>query len=292
MIGSSRTHLVRPEPVEGRLATGAEARRKTPFDKLRASGRLGVRLILIGWLSALALPAAAQTIPIEPAKVIATFPHDTGAFTEGLLWHDGALYEATGESGRSSIRKVDLRTGKVLQKVVIPAPTFGEGIVVWKDQILSLTWKQHVGWRWDLKTFRKLGEFHYPGEGWSLTSDGTHILMSDGSDAIRVLDPTTMAELRRITVTADGKPLDNINEMEWVDGEILANIWMTNVIARIDPKTGHVTGWIDLSALTAKVDPKDSNAVPNGIAWDARGQRLFVTGKDWPTLFQIALPAK
>lgn len=292
MIGSSRTHLVRPEPVEGRLATGAEARRKTPFDKLRASGRLGVRLVLIGWLSALALPAAAQTIPIEPAKVIATFPHDTGAFTEGLLWHDGALYEATGESGRSSIRKVDLRTGKVLQKVVIPAPTFGEGIVVWKDQILSLTWKQHVGWRWDLKTFRKLGEFHYPGEGWSLTSDGTHILMSDGSDAIRVLDPTTMAELRRITVTADGKPLDNINEMEWVDGEILANIWMTNVIARIDPKTGHVTGWIDLSALTAKVDPKDSNAVPNGIAWDARGQRLFVTGKDWPTLFQIALPAK
>lgn len=292
MIGSSRTHLVRPEPVEGRLATGAEARRKTPFDKLRASGRLGVRLILIGWLSALALPAAAQTIPIEPAKVIATFPHDTGAFTEGLLWHDGALYEATGESGRSSIRKVDLRTGKVLQKVVIPAPTFGEGIVVWKDQILSLTWKQHVGWRWDLKTFRKLGEFHYPGEGWSLTSDGTHILMSDGSDAIRVLDPTTMAELRRITVTADGKPLDNINELEWVDGEILANIWMTNVIARIDPKTGHVTGWIDLSALTAKVDPKDSNAVPNGIAWDARGQRLFVTGKDWPTLFQIALPAK
>lgn len=292
MIGSSRTHLVRPEPVEGRLATGAEARRKTPFDKLRASGRLGVRLILIGWLSALALPAAAQTIPIEPAKVIATFPHDTGAFTEGLLWHDGALYEATGESGRSSIRKVDLRTGKVLQKVVIPAPTFGEGIVVWKDQILSLTWKQHVGWRWDLKTFRKLGEFHYPGEGWSLTSDGTHILMSDGSDAIRVLDPTTMAELRRITVTADGKPLDNINEMEWVDGEILANIWLTNVIARIDPKTGHVTGWIDLSALTAKVDPKDSNAVPNGIAWDARGQRLFVTGKDWPTLFQIALPAK
>lgn len=292
MIGSSRTHLVRPEPVEGRLATGAEARRKTPFDKLRASGRLGVRLILIGWLSALALPAAAQTIPIEPAKVIATFPHDTGAFTEGLLWHDGALYEATGESGRSSIRKVDLRTGKVLQKVVIPAPTFGEGIVVWKDQILSLTWKQHVGWRWDLKTFRKLGEFHYPGEGWSLTSDGTHILMSDGSDAIRVLDPTTMAELRRITVTADGKPLDNINEMEWVDGEILANIWLTNVIARIDPKTGHVTGWIDLSALTAKVDPKDSNAVPNGIAWDARGQRLFVTGKNWPTLFQIALPAK
>jgi glutaminyl-peptide cyclotransferase len=251
-----------------------------------------VRLILIGWLSALALPAAAQTIPIEPAKVIATFPHDTGAFTEGLLWHDGALYEATGESGRSSIRKVDLRTGKVLQKVVIPAPTFGEGIVVWKDQILSLTWKQHVGWRWDLKTFRKLGEFHYPGEGWSLTSDGTHILMSDGSDAIRVLDPATMAELRRITVTADGKPLDNINELEWVDGEILANIWLTNVIARIEPKTGHVTGWIDLSALTAKVDPKDSNAVPNGIAWDARGQRLFVTGKDWPTLFQIALPAK
>jgi len=248
------------------------------------------------WLAGLPLliaaPAAAQTIPIEPAHVVATFPHDTGAFTEGLLWHDGSLYEATGEPGRSSIRKVDLATGKVLQKVAIPAPTFGEGIVIWKNQIISLTWKQQTGWRWDLKTFRKIGEFHYPGEGWAMTSDGSHILMSDGTDQIRVLDPATMKELRRITVTADGKPLDMINELEWVDGEILANVWMTNVIARIDPKTGHVTGWIDLSALTAEINPANPDDVPNGIAWDAKGHRLFVTGKEWPKLFEIAWPPK
>ena len=250
-------------------------------------------LLLAGWLSALVAPVAAQAaIPIEPAKVIATFPHDPRAFTEGLLYHGGYLYEATGEPGRSSIRKVDLATGKVLQKVDIPAPTFGEGIAVWKDQIVSLTWKQQIGWRWTLDGFRKLSEFHYPGEGWALTSDGKHLLMSDGTDQIRVLDPETFAEQRRIAVTADGRPLDNINELEWVDGEILANVWMTNVIARIDPATGHVTGWIDLSALTAQVNPRGYDDVPNGIAWDAKGKRLFVTGKDWPTLFQIAWPPK
>jgi glutaminyl-peptide cyclotransferase len=243
--------------------------------------------VLACWLS---LPAAAQTIPIQPAEIVARYPHDPRAFTEGLLWHDGALYEATGEPGRSSIRKVDLATGKVVQKVDIAAPTFGEGIAIWKNQIISLTWKQQTGWRWDLKTFRKLGEFHYPGEGWALTSDGTHLLMTDGSDRIRVLDPATMKEVRRIAVTADGRPLDNINELEWVDGEILANVWMTNVIARIDPATGKVTGWIDLSALTAEVDPRGADDVPNGIAWDAKDKRLFVTGKDWPTLFEIRLP--
>ena len=249
--------------------------------------------IALSWLALLlAAPAAAQAIPILPAKVVARFPHDRQAFTEGLLWHDGALYEATGEAGRSSIRKVDLATGTVLRRVDIPPPTFGEGIAIWKGQIISLTWKGHLGWRWKLSDFSKIGEFHYPGEGWALTSDGTHLLMSDGTSQIRVLDPATMKELRRIHVTADGRPLQNINELEWVDGEILANVWMTNVIARIDPATGTVTGWIDLSALTAEVDPRGSDDVPNGIAWDARGKRLFVTGKDWPTLFQIAWPPK
>lgn len=247
------------------------------------------------WLAALALlaaPAAAQTVPVEPAKVVARFPHDPRAFTEGLLWHEGALYESTGEPGRSSIRKVDLATGTVLRKVEIPAPTFGEGIMVWKDQIVSLTWREHVGWRWDLTSFRKLGQFTYPGEGWALTGDGTHLFMSDGTDAIRVLDPATMNEIRRIAVTFEGRPVRNINELEWVDGEILANLWMTNAIARIDPASGAVKGVIDLSALTAEVDPRGTDDVPNGIAWDAKGRRLFVTGKDWPTLFQIAWPPK
>lgn len=248
--------------------------------------------LLAGLALLFAVPAAGQTIPIEQAKVVARYPHDPRAFTEGLLYHDGALYEATGEPGRSSIRKVDLATGKVLQKVDIAPPTFGEGIAIWNDEIVSLTWKQQTGWRWDLKSFRKLGEFHYPGEGWALTSDGTHLLMTDGSDQIRVLDPNTMKEERRISVTADGRPLKNVNELEWVDGEILANVWMTNVIARIDPVSGKVTGWIDLSALTAEIDPGNPDDVPNGIAWDAKAKRLFVTGKDWPTLFEIKLPAK
>jgi glutaminyl-peptide cyclotransferase len=240
----------------------------------------------------LAAPAAARTVPVEPAEVVARFPHDPRAFTEGLLWHEGALYESTGEPGRSSIRQVDLATGKVLRKIDIPAPTFGEGIAVWKDQIVSLTWQEHVGWRWDLHSFRKLGEFAYPGEGWALTDDGAHLFMSDGTDELRVLDPATMREVRRIAVTFDGRPVRNVNELEWVDGEILANVWMTNLIARIDPASGRVTGWIDLSALTAEVDPKGTDDVPNGIAWDAKGKRLFVTGKDWPSLFQIAWPPK
>lgn len=266
-------------------------------------GARSIRPVRIGpsgrrWLSAaltallVAVPLSAAPVTIQPARIIATFPHDSRAFTEGLLWHDGFLYEATGEPGRSSIRKVDLETGQVLKKVDIPAPIFGEGIVVWKHEIISLTWKHHIGWRWQLDNFHRLSEFHYPGEGWALTTNGKHILMSDGTDQIRVLDPETMRQIRRISVTADGRPLKNLNELEWVDGEILANVWMTNVIARIDPATGSVTGWIDLSALTAQVDPKNLDAVPNGIAWDARHKRLFVTGKDWPTLFQIALPPR
>ncbi|TPG20918.1 glutaminyl-peptide cyclotransferase [Sphingomonas koreensis] len=247
-------------------------------------------------LAALALliaaPAAAQdAVPVTPARVIATFPHDDRAFTEGLLYHDGALYESTGEPGRSSIRKVDLTTGKVLQSVAIPPPTFGEGIAVWKDQIVSLTWRDHVGWRWTLDGFKKVGTFHYPGEGWALTTAGREIAMSDGTDQIRFLDPATMAEKRRIDVTYNGRKLDQINELEYVDGEILANIWRTNMIARIDPATGNVRGWIDLSGVAAQIDPVNpDDDVPNGIAWDAVGKRLFVTGKDWPTLFQIALP--
>jgi glutamine cyclotransferase len=278
---ASASQSVRPEPVEGHVPGG------THLDRLKANAKWLVSALLLAVI-AVAPPVAAQTIPIEPAKVVATFPHDPRGFTEGLLYHAGYLYEATGEPGRSSIRKVDLATGRVLQKVDIPPPTFGEGIAVWKNQIVSLTWKQHLGWRWDLKTFRKLGAFHYPGEGWALTNDGTHLLMSDGTDQIRVLDPATMEEVRRITVTAGGKPLSMINELEWVDGEILANVWMTNVIARIDPATGHVLGWIDLSALTAEINPTNPDDVPNGIAWDAKGHRLFVTGKDWPTMFEIA----
>lgn len=235
-------------------------------------------------------PVASGPAPVAPARVIRTYPHDPRAFTEGLLFHDGYLYESTGEPGRSSIRKVDLATGAVVRSVAIPPPTFGEGIAIRGRQIISLTWRDGIGWRWNLDDFRKLGSFRYPGEGWALTSDGRSIVMSDGTAQLRFLDPDTLRERRRLTVTDAGRPIDQLNELEWVDGEILANIWRTDRIARIDPASGRVVGWIDVAALTAQVHPTDQDDVPNGIAWDAKGRRLFVTGKDWPLLFQIRPP--
>ncbi|WP_174297461.1 glutaminyl-peptide cyclotransferase [Sphingomonas bacterium] len=249
-----------------------------------------MRALPILALALLAGAAAPPPAPVAPAQVVATFPHDPRAFTEGLLYHDGSLYESTGEPGRSSIRQVELATGRVLRSVAIAAPTFGEGIVIWGRQIVSLTWQGGIGWRWRLADFMKQGEFHYPGEGWALTHDGRSIVMSDGTAQLRFLDPATLRERRRLTVTADGRPVDQLNELEYVDGEILANIWRTNRIARIDPASGRVVGWIDVSALTAQVRATDQDDVPNGIAWDARGRRLFVTGKDWPVLFQIRPP--
>ncbi len=246
------------------------------------------RLALL--LLALAPVAARAELPVTPAKVVRSYPHDRQAFTEGLFWHGGYLYESTGEPGRSFIRKVDLATGKVIEQTTIPAPIFGEGIVPWHDEIVSLTWQNQIGWRWSLDGLRKLSEWHYPGEGWALTSDGRSLIMSDGTPQLRFLDPATLKERHRLTVTADGKPVAALNELEWVDGEILANIWQTDFIARIDPGNGHVTGWIDVSALHRQIGYGDSDAVPNGIAWDAAKRRLFVTGKDWPTLFEITPP--
>jgi len=246
------------------------------------------RLALL--LLALAPVAARAEVPTVAARVLRTYPHDPRAFTEGLFWHGGYLYESTGEPGRSFIRKVDLATGRVLAQATIAAPTFGEGIVPWGDQIVSLTWQDHKGWRWSLGELKRLSEWQYPGEGWALTSDGHSLIMSDGTPELRFLDPATLKERHRLTVTADGKPVAQLNELEWVDGEILANVWQTDFIARIDPGTGHVVGWIDLRALHRRMGYADSDAVPNGIAWDAAGRRLFVTGKDWPTMFQIAPP--
>lgn len=236
--------------------------------------------------------AAPAPIPVDSPAVVARFPHDPTAYTEGLFWRDGGFYESTGEPGRSSIRRVDLATGRVLRRVDIPAPTYGEGIAAVGNQIVSLTWQTHFGYRWDLATFRRLSTWHYPGEGWALTSDGRSIIMSDGTADLRFLDPRTLRERHRIHVTANGTPVDQLNEIEYVDGEVLANVWMTNRIARIDPATGHVTGWIDLTALASEVHVTDQNGVLNGIAWDAQHRRLFVTGKYWPTMFEIAWPRR
>ena len=238
-------------------------------------------------------PAAAQTaIPVEAATVVNTYPHDRRAYTEGLFYQDGVLYESTGEVGRSGIRKVDLATGRVLKSVAVPPPYFGEGIAPWRGQIVSLTWQDGIGFRWAQDTFRKVSTFRYPGEGWALTADGDGLIMSDGTPTLRFLDSLTFRQRRTILVTADGAPVEQLNELEYVDGEILANVWLTDRIARIDPKTGHVIGWIDLSALHKRAGVFGENQVANGIAWDAKARRLFVTGKEWPLLFEIKLPSR
>lgn len=230
-------------------------------------------------------PAQADT----PWAVVATYPHDRRAFTEGLLFHDGLLYESTGYVGRSDIRAVRLEDGRVLRRARIARPYFGEGIALWQGRLISLTWRGGQGFVWALKDFRQLGGFRYPGEGWGMTSDGARLIMSDGTDTLRFLDPHTLTETGRVTVTDGGAPVPMLNELEYVDGEVLANVWMTDRIARIDPVSGRVIDWIDLSALTNSVKRRGTDDVLNGIAWDAKGQRLFVTGKNWPRLFQIRL---
>ncbi len=187
------------------------------------------------------------------------------------------------------IRKVKLETGEVLQKRDVPGQYFGEGIVVWKDRLLELTWKAEKGLIYDVASFQPKGEFPYPGEGWGLTTDGKRIIMSDGSAQIRFWDPETLKETGRITVTDEGRPIAELNELEWVKGEIFANVWQTDRIARIDPKSGKVTGWINLKGILPPQDYNDLTDVLNGIAYDAKGDRLFVTGKRWPKLFEIKL---
>lgn len=234
---------------------------------------------------------AHDTIPVYGYRVVHSYPHDPQAYTEGLLYLDGHLYESTGQVGSSSVRKVELETGKVLQSAPTPWPDYGEGIAVWKNRLIQLTWKNQEGFIYDLATLKPLARFPYAGEGWALTSDGKQLYMSDGTPVIRILDPDTLKQTGQIDVTADGQPLQNINELEWVKGQIYANVWLTTRIARIDPASGKVTGWIELAGLVPKpqqlADP--TNDVLNGIAWDAQHDRLFVTGKCWPKLYEIRL---
>lgn len=234
-------------------------------------------------LALLPCPARADT----PWTLIKTHPHDPAAFTEGLFYLDGALYESTGLEGQSDIRKVALKTGKVEQRRVLDRRYFGEGIVNWKDRIVSLTWRHRQGFVWSLRDFKPLSDFRYAGEGWALTQDGRQIIMSDGTAQLRFLDPETLAETRRITVTWNGRPVDRLNELEYVRGEVWANIWYDTKIARIDPATGAVIDWIDIAPLRKAAGVTDSEAVANGIAYDAAKDRVFVTGKYWPKLFEI-----
>ena len=249
---------------------------------------------LVAVLAALLFAAPVlAAIPTYGYQVVRTYPHDRTAFTEGLFYLDGFLYESTGLEHHSAIRKETLAAGKVVQSRELAPQYFGEGIVAWRGRLIQLTWRNQIGFIYDLATFQPLGRFAYPGEGWALTEDGRQLIMSDGTPQIRFLDPVTLKEVRRITVTADGTPVQELNEIEWVKGEILANIWMTNTIVRIDPASGKVVGLIDLTGLLKPSEISgDRDDVLNGIAYDAKGDRLFVTGKRWPKLFQIRLVAR
>ena len=226
--------------------------------------------------------------PIQSYKVLRYFPHNSEAFTQGLVFDEGVLYESTGGEGKSTLRRVDLEDGTVLDSLPLPDKDFGEGLTVWKDRLIQLTWRSNVGYVYDKRDLRKIREFHYEGEGWGLTHDGRYLIMSGGSSTLRFLDPETFEVARTLLVRDHGRPVSDLNELEYVKGEVYANVWQSDRIARISPKTGEVLGWIDLKGLLENAPPKPSQPnVLNGIAWDAGRGRLFVTGKLWPWLFQI-----
>jgi glutamine cyclotransferase len=226
--------------------------------------------------------------PIYTFRVVNTYPHDPEAFTQGLIFHKGHLYEGTGLHGHSTLRKVELKTGRILQTHSLPAEYFGEGITVCRNRLIQLTWQSQTGFIYDPQSFRLLGTFSYLTEGWGITCDGNNLIMSDGTATLRFLDPRTFKVVKHIEVRDRGKAVSHINELEYIKGEIYANIWDTAYIARISPKTGQVLGWIDLRGLYQFVRKGD---VLNGIAYDAKNDRLYVTGKYWPKLFEIRLEA-
>jgi glutaminyl-peptide cyclotransferase len=255
---------------------------------VRAVAFLSVAAILCGGAVSALQRRDAVTAPVSRYEVVKVYPHDPQAFTQGLVFSGGVLYEGTGLNGRSGIRRVKLENGEVLQVQALEQRYFGEGIALVDDSIVQLTWQSGVGFVYDKTTFQRTRTFNYRGEGWGLTYDGTRLIMSDGTATLRFLDPKTLQETGKLQVRDGSRPLDRLNELEVVKGEIFANIWQTDRIARISPKTGSVLGWIDLAGL---LDPRDARSVDvlNGIAYDSKADRLFVTGKLWPKLFEIRI---
>jgi glutaminyl-peptide cyclotransferase len=245
--------------------------------------------------SALILLLASLAVAATPAytyKVVHVYPHDRTSFTEGLEYRGGFLYESTGEVGHSVLRKVKLETGEVVQEIKLAPHLFGEGITILNHQIVQLTYQTQLGFVYDLASMKQQRTFIYEGEGWSLTNDGNRIFMDDGSARIRVWDGATLREKRRFTVHDDNGPVEQVNELEWVEGEIYANVWQTDQMLRISPVDGRVLGRVNLSGLLTDADRNPPVDVLNGIAYDAAGKRLFVTGKWWPKLFEIQLVPK
>lgn len=232
--------------------------------------------------------APAPTLPMYTCTVVRSYPHDPDAFTQGLQYVGGVIYEGTGLNGRSSIRRVALATGEVQQRRDLGREHFGEGITVFKDRLIQLTWQSGLAFVYDAATFKPIRQFTYRGEGWGLTHDGAQLIMSDGTDELRFLDPGTFKEQRRLKVTAIGQAVPRLNELEYMKGDVLANVWQTDYIARINPRTGAVVGWIDARGLLSARE-RAATDVLNGIAYDEAGDRLFITGKLWPRIFEVTL---
>ncbi|HRQ36381.1 MAG TPA: glutaminyl-peptide cyclotransferase [Chloroflexota bacterium] len=230
-----------------------------------------------------------SSAPLYTYHIVNQYPHDAEAFTQGLVWVDGQLFEGTGRYGQSSLRRVSLETGNVEQMGSLPDNYFGEGIVVWDDKIIQITWQEQTAFVYDRETFDQIGTFTYNTEGWGITHNGRQLIMSDGSNTLFFRDPETFAETGQVQVLDGDTPITYLNELEFINGEVWANVWQTDRIARINPETGQVTGWLDLTGLRPLQTLADSNAVLNGIAYDAVNGRLFITGKLWPVLYEIEL---
>jgi glutamine cyclotransferase len=251
--------------------------------------RASVAYILHLALAFAAIPAALPAAPVSSYKIVAQFPHSTGSYTEGFFYRDGFFYEGTGLKGNSAILVIEPETGKVLQRRDLPPQFFGEGIIDWGHEIYEWTWQSHLCFVYDLFSLRPAGQFTYSGEGWGMTRTATAIITSDGTATLRFRDPKTFQETRHILVKDGRLPVEQLNELEYVKGEIYANIWHSDRIARISPRNGRVLGWIDLTGLMPASRRVNGESVLNGIAYDAKHDRLFVTGKQWPTIFEIRI---
>jgi glutamine cyclotransferase len=263
--------------VAGQQPAVAQQPTATPTERLHLKGKPASTTV-----------AQAGTIPVLRATVVKTYPHDAKAFTQGLEYFGGYLYESTGRQKQSTLRRVVLETGKVVQSVRLPDETFGEGLTIFHGEIYQLTWLDKTGFIYELRTFRKLGKFSYNTEGWGLTHDDTSLILSDGTNRLQYIDPNSFQVTKTLEVFAGSEAVTNLNELEFIRGEIWANVWHSERIARIDPKSGQVTAWIDLAAI-AGPETREQEDVLNGIAWDPDRQRLFVTGKNWSKVFEIVV---
>lgn len=256
-----------------------------------------VGALLVTWVTAqLGHPAPPGSAnPVAPParqvrwEVVRSSPHDPDAFVQGLVWHDGGFFESTGLLGRSTLRRVEWPSGRVLRRVALPPDVFGEGLARVGDRLVQLTWRSRRGFVYDLVTFKLLREFRYEGEGWGLTHDGRSLILSDGSDVLTYLDPQRFVSTRKLAVTWNGRPVHQLNELEFIDGEVWANIWHTDFIVRIDPASGRVSSFLDMSGLLPADQRPEDGAVLNGIAYDPATRRVFVTGKLWQLIFEIRL---